>query len=388
MSIILPEESVTIHTKYRVIMTSYPWPLGGLRPSWTRRFPAWQNGVVDRGKQAYGQQVANWCNTYRVSCLSGFHTVTSPVFANFENSLWNPATNLGALQLLHMFDVNQNFPAEAATIVSTIAGWGTKYMKSPKYARIRLANGQTRPLLLFWSTFAATYSQKFRETIAAIRRALDPIVGPVFIMGTEHIANSAIGGNPEAVAALQAVDGFYLHESGLPWQTNVQWNGVQSLAKLKEGLASLTGLSQRYGRPFFPGTMPRFDRDLFSLWREKKLAGQGRVVIENPGQLTGLLQAVRAAAPVMHSETKTLIDGEHIYDERWVVLTSLNEWEEGQTFEPCLVRGQKYDPATNYEYGTDALQAVADVFRDTVRRVRTGPGPIGTRIAAEVEPVA
>jgi hypothetical protein len=372
---LIPEDVVTVHTKYNVIMTSYPWPTGGVRPHWTRRFPAWQNGLVDRGKQPYGQQVANLCNTYRVSCLSGFHTAKSPVFANFHNSLWSSATNTGALKLLHMFDVNQDFPAEAAGIVSTVVGWGTKYMKNSKYARIRLPNGESRPLLLFWATHAGVYSQKFRETITAIRNGLAPIVGPVFIVGTEHIANAAIGGNSDAVAALQAVDGFYHHQGGLPGQPGVQWNGVQSLQQLENALQSLSALSVRYKRPFFAGTMPRFDRDLFSLWREQRLDPQGRVVIENAAQLTNLLQAARRYAPLMYSETKMIDGAEHEYEERWVVLTSLNEWEEGQTFEPCLVRNQKYDPATNYEYGTDAMQAVADVFRDRITR-RVGRTPV------------
>ena len=212
-------------------------------------------------------------------------------------------------------------------------------------------------------------------------------VGDPFIIGTQHLADLAANNWPGSANALAASDGLYQHNCALPWEkcvgaegcvrngdgscncSGVEWDAVRSAQVLAEQLAGKRDLVGRHGRVFFGGTMPHFDRDLFS--PGDRLADHGRVVAKRPDQLRTLLRKIQAFGPILHSETRVQAGETHIYEDRWVILSSLNEWEEGSTFEPCLVRGGPYS-APSYDHGMDGLKAIAEVFKDTVvrRRVR------------------
>jgi hypothetical protein len=371
----LPEipdfDYVTVHTKFNVIMTTYSWSRGGQKPSWSRRWPAFGNGLVDRRTQAYGEQVAAWCNTYNVDCLCGYYqAVSDNPLANFRTSLGR-AGNLGNVKLLHMFGLG-GFPVKRGAIENEVKNWAAE-IQSPKYARIRDANGTQRPILMFWGDELRHDWTQFVDMIGAIRSYLGPRVGQPFIIGTDHLIGYVATGVAGAVNALRAIDGVYNHACGLPWDTcggcdksGVEWDAVQSAQQLTAMLRPRRDTTLAHGKIYFGGTMPHFDRDLFE---RDGLANQGRVVAKGGQQLRQLLLAAKAFAPVVYSESRQQADGEHIYEDRWIVLTSLNEWEEGSTFEPCLVRGSAYT-APSWDYGTDGLQAVSEVFRDTVTRRR------------------
>jgi hypothetical protein len=376
MAIPEPREFVTVHTKYNVILTTYSWTRNGLRPPWTRRQPAFGNGLVDRRTQAYGEQVAAWCNTFNVDCLSGYYQpVGDNPLANFRTSLWR-APNLGNVKLLHMAGL-EGFPGTRTKIQNEVVAWAND-MRTAKYARIKDRNGQLRPLVIFWGNQYNADYDGFVQMIAAIRAALTPAVGNPFIIFTEHICGLAGAGIPGAVRVINAVDGVYNHGCGLPWDTcggcdrsGVEWDAAQSATQLAANLRNQQNVTNRFGKIHFSGTMPHFDRDLYeSLVENRGLANQGRVTARSPQQLRQILNTAASLAPIVFSETKFLTDGEHIFDERWIILSTLNEWEEGSTFEPSLVRSAAPYGDANWDYGTDGLQAISEIFRDTVRRVR------------------
>jgi hypothetical protein len=369
-------EFVTVHTKYNVILTTYSWTRGGLRPPWTRRQPAFGNGLVDRRTQAYGEQVAAWCNTFNVDCLSGYYqAVDDNPLANFRTSLWR-ATNLGNVKLLHMAGL-EGYPGTRTQIQNEVMSWAND-MRSAKYARIN-RNGQLRPIIIFWGEKYMADYDGFVQMIAAIRATLTPAVGNPFIILTEHICGPAGAGVPGAVRVMNAIDGVYNHACGLPWdqcggcpKPGVEWDASQSASQLALNLRNQQNVTNKFGKIHFSGTMPHFDRDLYSSLMERKGLGvQGRVAAKTPQQLRQLLSTAASFAPIVSSETKLMTDGEHIFEERWIILTSLNEWEEGSTFEPSLVRSATPYGDANWDYGNDGLQAISEIFRDTVRRVRS-----------------
>ncbi|HEX7153139.1 MAG TPA: hypothetical protein VF618_16755 [Thermoanaerobaculia bacterium] len=380
-SIPVPGEFVTVHTKYNVILTTYSWTRGGVRPNWTRRQPAFGGGLIDRKTQAYGEQVAAWCNQFNVDFLSGYYQpVGDNPLANFRTSLWR-ATNLGRVKLVHMAGL-EGFPATRTKIQNEVIAWGTE-MRNAKYGRIKDRAGNLRPVVIFWGNQYVNNYGDFLNMIAAIRQALTPVVGNPFIILTEHICGLAGANVPGAVQVMNAIDGVYNHACGLPWDTcggcdrsNVEWDASQSASQLASNLRAQTAVAARFGKIHFSGTMPHFDRDLFeSLVEGRGLANQGRVTARTPQQLRQILNTAASFTPVVFSESRMETDGEHIYNEKWIILSTLNEWEEGSTFEPSLVRSAAPYADGNYDYGTDGLQAISEIFRDTVRRLRSSELP-------------
>lgn len=394
--IIDPADPVWVHTTYQVLVTSYPWSRVGRNVPWARRYPAYQNGLIDRATQAYGEYVAPLCFNNRVSFLSGFFqpgqppNVVNPI-TNFDNSLWK-ATNLGTLRLVHMAGL-YGFPGTRAEIKTQVSGWLTK-MQSAKYGRIRDRSGASRPLLIFWGNEFTNDPLQFVQMVQDIRTALQPAGNP-FIIGTEHFADYVAMGKPNALAALQALDGVYNHACALPWDTcggcdrsNVEWYGSDSAKQLNTSLSNRAHTTAVNGRLFIGGTMPRFDRDLHCKVFDNDIncsalyAKQGRVVTiptstdpaspysaSGPTQVRNLLKIARNYAGLTHTETRLENGVQHIYDEKLVILTSWNEWEEGTTFEPSTVRSTAYT-GINCDYGDDALKAIAEVFAPTVVRER------------------
>ncbi len=380
MAITGDTEYLTIHTKWHVVLTTWTWRVDATRPSWSRRWPAWRNGVIERGSQPHGQQVANWCNTYNVDYLSGVWTPGLSPLPNFRNAYWNAATNLGKVKLLHQFWM-QHFPSTRSAIEAEVATWAND-MRSSKYARIRLSNGQERPLILYWGHEMEYDYPGFIAMINTIRQQFRTAgIGEVFIVGTVHLLDQAALGRPGAMEAFRAVDGFYTSACALPGSPGVTWDAEMSANRLDPILRGWRDFANAHGKTFFSGTTPQFDRDLYHQWKNGKLFPLGRVVARSGAQVRKLLSVAAKYAPLVSERHVIEADGEHIYEDKWIILSTLDEWEEGTAFEPCLVRGPLYsDPY--YEYDTDAMKAISEIFRDRVRRF---PVSNGTPVQESIE---
>lgn len=379
----LPGELVTVHTTVKTLLTTYSWARGGFRPTWTRRWPAFKNGQVERNTLAYGDYLADLCNQYGVDVLSGYYQAKGDnPLPNFRASLWATA-RLGRVKLCHMAGlVGFNEAIARSKIQAEVVSWAND-MKSAKYARIKVASGATCPILMFWGNEYIHDYNAFVTMLNTIRAEYrNRGVGEVFVILTDHIAGLAGGNIPGAVAVMNAIDGVYHHSAGLPWETcggcdksGVEWTGTQSASQLARNLASDAAIVARFGKYYIPGGMPSFDRDLF---QSDGSAPQGRVVATTPAEVRTIFRTIKNHARPIWSDTQVLTDGEHIYEEQWVAVTSSAEWEEGSTCEPSLVRGTAYT-APYWDYGTDRMAALAEVFRDTTRRIRSEDVPIDSR---------
>lgn len=364
-------EYVTIHTKWHVVLTTWTWHITGTgtRPTWSRRWPKWNQGVIERGSQAHAQQVATWCNDYNIDYLSGVFVAGNDPLVNFKRAYWPDETDLGRVKLLHQFWI-QHFPGSRGAIEAEVPKWAP-YMKSPKYARIRLANGEVRPLVLYWGFAMEKDYRGFRQMIAKIRESLRAEVGEVFIIGTQHLIDQAAQGKPGAMEAFRDIDGFYRASCWLPHAPGVTWDADCSATKFDPVLKRWRDFAQANGKIFFSGTSPQYDRDLFDLKETGKVSPNGRVVAQSGAQVRKLLSVAAKYAPVVSIRQTQEADGLHLYKDKWIILSTLDEWEEGTTFEPCLLRKPLYSEPY-YEYDTDAMKAISEIFRDRVHRLPVG----------------
>jgi hypothetical protein len=379
-------EHLTIHTTNKLLLTTYSWTRGGFRPTWTRRWPAFQNGQIARNTVAYGDYLADLCNQYGVDVLSGYYQAQGEnPLPNFRNSLW-ATSHLGRVKLCHMAGlIGFGSTVVRATIEAQVKSWWSD-MLNPKYARIRVASGASLPIVIFWGNdYVADYNA-FVTMLNNIRTEYrNKGVGEVFIMLTEHICGLAGANIPGAVNVIKAVDGVYHHPAGLPWETcggcdksGVEWTGTQSATQLAKDLNAEGSIVARFGKYYMSGGMTSFDRDLFE---RDGTAVQGRVVVTSPAELRTVLRTIKNYARPIWSESQWLADGEHIYEDVWSAVTSCAEWEEGSTVEPCVVRGTAYT-APYWDYGTDRMAAIAEVFRETVRRAPISERPTEPQMTA------
>lgn len=371
---LIPGFPRTIHTKWHVLITSYGWTKRGQNVPWSRRQPAYGNGLIDRGARAYGKAMADACNANHVHAVSGYYEPTSVEnpLPNFRSSFW--AADIGPLKLCHMFST-EGFPGTRARIEAEVGRWANE-MNDPRWARMRVGTSPAmRPILFFWGNKWKNDPVGFKNMIVALRNLITQRAGNPVIIATDHIVAAADHNQPGARDLLAQIDGAYTAACGLPWGTTPvggdhsghEWTAVESSQQLAGGAEYQRGVCRQYGKIFFSGTMPHFDRDLFvkTFNNDPNGANQGRVVATSFDQLKLQLTTARNFAPVVYSERRQEADGLHIYRDCWIVLTSLDEWEEGSTFAPNLVRGAKYT-APNWDSGDDALRAVREVFADTV----------------------
>ena len=366
-------ESEYIHTNWNVLVTSYGWKRGGRNVRWARRVPHYGQGLIDRGAPAYGKEVVKWCNDFGIHAISGYYEPRAPEnpLPNFRSALWPQA--LGSVKLCHMFSADA-YPAKRDALVTEVSRWGAD-MQNDKYARIRVESNTPRPLLLMWGPGWSQNPVDFGKMLTTMRNAIRPLAGEPFVVATEHIVDKVDGNTAIRDLFVAHVDGVYNHGCALPWKINEEWSALLSSQRLGTMLAAQRQVCSRYGKVFFSGTMPTFDRDLYGAeFEHTPLAPQGRVVAKGVDQITAQLTAARRFAPISYSEIREEANGLHVYQDAWVILTSLNEWEEGTTLEPSLVRGSAYQ-VPNYDSGFDGFSAIKTVYRDTVVRRRVPATP-------------
>jgi hypothetical protein len=184
-----------------------------------------------------------------------------------------------------------------------------------------------------------------------------------FIIMSQHNALSA-----PLEDVITSVDAFYQHEIAIPAKglrisTAEAINGTRRM--FETVIANLAGKrSLATGLPvyFIPGAMPQFNRELVPN------DDHGTVEARSRSDVRRMFELVRSYAPTLWTEGPADQPVEH----KWVTITSLNEWPEGTTIEPSLVRSkppQFSDPVMyqppECDYGYEFLELVRDVFIDS-----------------------
>ena len=217
-------------------------------------------------------------------------------------------------------------------------------------------------MMMIWGFISAANAAQFKAMITEVRRLVREKSGKnPFIIMSQHAAAA------EFREVVTSVDALYQHECHIP-PPNSTVSTAESMPLTERAIIthrnaiagmknSLTDLPVY----FFPGTMPQFDR------RRVPNDQHGTVEARSYQQVEDMFKMVRKHAPTVLTERAT--GGFDVIRHKWVTITSMNEWYEGQTIEPSLVRGQKYQPP-QCDYGYDFLGALKKAFADRVYTIR------------------
>jgi len=374
-----------VKTRYNVIACGYPRitrdsPADPINERWPE-FGEWRNGVYWAKAQntpAYGARALSQCKDVGIRVLTGWFD------SNDREPLQNTidafrTINLGPepLRLAYMFGA-QNFRnpkpdlnSEELIVQRVRDEWAHAAADRSRYAWIVDGARQARPIVMIWGDPAYARGAYRDYLLQRIRPLYRGATGAEpFIIMVDH----ALTAENIAARVHEALDGVYNHacafgEHGEPITTH------QSVS-LTEGnfnrhLTAIGPLRNWEGKPvvYFPGTMPQFNRD--------RVGGDNRYVLaadatEDGGraQVREMFKLVKRYAP-----TVSIVAGDADSDvivNKWVTLTSFNEWPEGSTIEPSVVRGRKYegsvaDPHNAHcDYGHDFLDLIRQLFADHV----------------------
>lgn len=364
--------SISVTTIYHRIVPSYTWmfraaPLGNAghgsehgewRTVGTRR----TYYTLPQNTPEYGRFVANFCRTYGINYISGYWSgdVNSPCIEHFDTSLGALSLQeLGSLRLIYMFSLQPRLPRIKQAIIER-----TNLITGPKYARVIDGALQSRVPIMFWGEDVNTQGVAFRQMIDELRAHFNARgVSPFFII-THH----ALWSNDDNV--IRSVDAVYRHECHHtfdPGGNPPPLTTAESVAGTKQNWTSnirqLTGKTNfSTGLPVFyiAGTMPSF-------WRPGD-AKRGKVIAQNKEQVRAMFEALKNHAQTICVK-RTAPDALEVH--KWVAITSLNEWVEHSTIEPCLVRPGRTaeENATfGYDYGRDSMELIRDIFKTVTRQ--------------------
>lgn len=365
----MPEVEIT--TVHHVIACAYPW--NNVAIPLSREAHGSQHGEMRNGRwyrlpqntRAYGLKVAGWCNEYNIRYLSGFWSgdPRRPCLEHFESSLGVLSPQeLGQLRLIYMFTLQASVDRIKEAVTSRAAA-----LLGPTYARLMDSRGVSRIPIMFWGEESATNSVAFQRLLNELRAFFKERGGELFVITTHHILQS------QDDRLLRSVDAVYRHECyhniDREGHNPAPLNTAQSVAptrqrwlanrqQLQGKTQSATGLPVYY----FPGTMPSF-------WRPSS-PERGKVVAQTRDQVRSMFVALRDDATTVCVRSGTA--GLEIH--KWAVLTSWNEWVENSTIEPCFVRSNRTPEeiaSYGYDYGTDHLAQIRDIFKTTRRVLRS-----------------
>lgn len=366
----LPTISVT--TVYHRIVCSYPWMFratalgneehGSEHGEWRTVGGRRTYYTLPQNTVAYGRYMANLCRTYGINYISGYWSGdrNSPCIEHFDTSLGALSLQeLGSLRLIYMFSLKPNLARIKQAIIDR-----TNLITGPKYAKLLDSGQQMRVPIMFWGADVNSQGVAFRQFIEELRAHFNSRgVSPFFII-THH----ALWSNDDNV--IRSVDAVYRHEchhnydaGGNPRPLTTAESVVGTKQNWTENIRQLTGKTQfSTGLPVFyiAGTMPRF-------WRPADL-NRGRVVAQNKAQVKAMFEALRGSAQTLCLRS-TAPDALEL--NKWVAITSLNEWVERSTIEPCLVRpGRTADENATfgYDYGRDSMELIRDIFQTVTRQ--------------------
>ncbi len=361
-----------IRTFHHVIVCSYPW-LGEAASFGSGSEHGCQHGVTrDRGwttlpqnTPEYGRQVVTWLSARNVDIVTGFWSgdPARACIEHFDASLGALSVEeLGTLRLADMYTLAPPLGAVERAIEAR-----APRMMDTRHARITDAAGAARVPIFLRGALAERRPADFRKMLDRLRALLAARFDGAspFFVGSHHLLSPA---SQDVIASLDAVyrDGCVqpYDQAGQPAAmttaeavnpTPAAWAADLAVLKGKTALAS--GLPVYYIVGSAPSLVSRDD------------PRQGAVVAEHKDQIALMFAALR-------DDARTLREG-HAGDgadeiHEWVAVTSAADWAAQSAIEPCVVRSNRpYRDVTawGYDYGTDAIDLIGDLFRP-----ETAPG--------------
>jgi hypothetical protein len=375
-----PRAEVNVRTVHHVIVCSYPW-LGEAASFGAGPEHGSQHGVVgptDAGAgggggwttlpqntPAYGRQVVAWLAARNVDVVTGFWSgdPARPCIEHFDASLGAlPVDELGALRLADMFALDPPLAAVERAIEER-----APRMADARYARLTDAAGVARPPIFLRGALGDRRPADFRKTIARLRALFASRFDGAspFFVGSHHLLSPP---HKDVIGSLDAVfrDGCAqaYDEAGHPAAmttaeavnpTRAGW--VADRAALEGKTAFGSGLPVYYIVGSARSVVPRDD------------PRRGAVVAEHKDQIALMFAALRDDAGTLRAE-RADDGGAEVH--KWVAVTSAADWGAQSAIEPCVVRADRpYREVTawGYDYGTDVIDLIGDLFRPEVASV-------------------
>lgn len=382
MALTTEPREIEVRTKWNTIVACYPWlsndtSVGPRQPAFgymsgTRWIAKAQN------TPEYGRYMANLAKTYGIKMFSAYWTyeertgIVMPL-RNFNASIGSlPLAELGEVRFVYMFDLVQ-FPLRWGRVQNAIIERKNEIL-GPKYARLRDARNVLRPIIMFWGDQLNQAPGSFQTMINNLRAAFAP-VEPYFIT-TQH----GLWSNDDRI--IRSADAFYDHAlyhnynaggspttgprpAPLDTRTATDLTVERQWKPYRAQLQGKTNFHTGLPVAFMPGAMPQL---------EMHDQRRGIIYARNKSDVEYMYAKTKQyAATVWSRRSADLVELE-----RWVVLTTFNEWQEGTTVEPCRrvppEQSETEPYNANHEYGDDFMQAFRDAYRPE-SRVRIFPGP-------------
>lgn len=345
------EAVVRVLEKYHVIVCGYPrYPryrgsgdadMNGVAGN--IRYPEYGyrrgNTYYAKGQNTpeYGIRTRDLCLRYGIQVLTGWwESNDSYAWENYKAAFGS--IDLQQLRLAYMFGVTI-FPGSFQEVVNKVREWAPNMANRARYAYITDAKGEIRPIIMIWGHVLAVNGTRFRELIVEVRRLVRDKTGqnPFLIMSEQAAA-------PEYREVVTSVDALYNHECHIP-PLNSTISTAESIPVTERSIITkrtaiagmknyLTGLPV----PYIPGSMPQFNRRLTPPDHHGTVEARSYEEVEN------MFKMVRKHAVTLQVERS--VGGYDYVFHKWVTITSMNEWPEGQTHRAVAgARGEVYASA-------------------------------------------
>jgi hypothetical protein len=388
-------ELPTLRVKYRynVIACGYPRyerdkPADTINARWPE-WGYWKDGVVNgtwmaraQNTTEYGRRTLGFCRNSNIRVLTGWWDIDDRIA--LENTIAAfKAIDLKnePLRLAYMFGA-QNFrnpeirnhkPLDSEAILTQMVRdhWAPAAANRDRYAWITDDRGRQRPIVMIWgdpSHARAGFRDFLLNVIRPLYRAATG-AEPFIIMAEHALVDLTAGIH-------RGLDGVYNHACGFANPEHLTITTRQSIEfterNFKNQKAALKDLTNWENRPLvhFPGTMPQYNEDRLDRHPPRHVLAAAATEAQGRADVTAMFDLVKRYAPTL-SVTPGSGDCDVVVN-KWVTLSSFNEWPEGSTIEPSVVRGRKYrgstaDPLNSpCDYGHDFLDIIRTLFADRI----------------------
>jgi hypothetical protein len=366
-----PAASQEIRTFHHVIVCSYPWlgeaaslgsgPEHGSQHGIAHAKPDDDSGwtTLPQNTPEYGRQVVAWLSARNVDVVTGFWSgdPARPCIEHFDASLGALSVEqLGTLRLADMYALAPPFTAVERAIETRAAR-----MLDARYARLTDAAAATRIPIFLRGALGGRRPADLRKMIDRVRALFASRFDGAnpFVVGSHHLLAPA---SKDVIGSLDAVyrDGCAQsydeagHAAAMTTAEAVNptrdaW--TTDRAALEGQTAASSGLPIYYIVGSAPSVISRDD------------SRRGAVIAEHKDQIALMFAALRDDARTLRESRAS--DGA-VEIHKWVAITSSANWAEQSAIEPCVVRPNRaYGDVTawGYDYGTDAIDLIGDLFR-------------------------
>jgi hypothetical protein len=388
---VVASSMLRVKYRYHVIACGYPRynrdaPADSVNARWPE-WGYWQNGVVNgtwiaraQNTREYGLRTLGFCRDNSIRILTGWWDIDDRVALENTIAAFNGIDLKNEpLRLAYMFGA-QNFRnprQDSAPAIEQMVRtqWALAAANRDRYAWITDGARQDRPIVMIWGdpSFARgtkQYRDYLLNTIRPLYRAATH-AEPFIIM-----VNHALFPWNIADEIYKALDGVYNHACA--FGTHGEPITTAQSAILTEqnifipDLLAMQSLRNWEGKPliYFPGTMPQFDEDRLGRLNPRYVLAAAASETQGLADVTKMFQQVKRYAPTV-SITAGESDSDVVVN-KWVTLSTFNEWPEGTTIEPSVVRGRKYegsltDPGhAHCDYGRDLLDVIRRLYSDQI----------------------